>query len=139
DAKIPPERYTIRIPDRLPPLRMGRLRLEVALRQVIDNAVKFHPEHAPRVEITVEQPDDAHVRLTVADDGPGIPSDELPRIWLPFYQVDSLHTGQVPGLGLGLPLTAHHVWSVGGDVGIESKLGQGTRVWLDIPVADGPA
>ncbi len=135
EAGIEPERYRVEIPLDLPPLRLGRLRMEVVLRQLIDNAVKFHPERSPRVEI-VAQPRDAEVvRLSVTDDGSGIPPEEQDRVWQPFYQVDSQGTGQVPGLGLGLPLVASYVWSVGGDVGIESKLGEGTCVWLDIPVA----
>jgi K+-sensing histidine kinase KdpD len=54
------------------------------------------------------------VRLWVADDGRYLPQEQLSTIWLPYYQSDRYMTGEVPGIGLGLPLVATRVWNVGG-------------------------
>ena len=67
--------------------------------------------------------------IEVADTGPGIPPDELRRIFEPFY---SKRTG---GTGLGLPIARRIVVAHGGRIDVESVVGEGTRVLIRLPVA----
>jgi two-component system, sensor histidine kinase and response regulator len=74
------------------------------------------------------------VRTVVEDAGPGIPPDELPKIFEKFYQVDPDQTGQVPGFGLGLYYAREFVHQHGGNISIESTLGRGTTVTISLPI-----
>lgn len=77
-------------------------------------------------------PDRATIRITVADDGPGIPSDHLARIFEPFFTTKP--AGQ--GTGLGLPIAKGIVAEHGGAIEVESEPGRGTTFVLTLPVSD---
>ncbi len=87
--------------------------MELLLLEILENSWKFHPQHAPHVEVKVIRRGE-RVILRVADDGVTLSPQQLARMWLPYYQAEKHVTGQVPGLGLGLSLVATQVWSVGG-------------------------
>ncbi len=72
---------------------------------------------------------DGSVRVVVEDDGPGLPAEEIARIFTPFY------TTKTRGMGLGLPLAKRIVERFGGDIGVSSEPGRGTRVELTLPAA----
>lgn len=74
-------------------------------------------------------PGDGAVRVAVEDDGPGLPAEELARIFTPFY------TTKARGMGLGLPLAKRIVERFGGEIGVRSEPGRGTRVELTLPAA----
>lgn len=94
-------------------LVLSRHALEIILWEILENAKKFHPEHAPSVEIQVaSRGDGIHVR--VADDGRTVSPEVLDKVWLPYFQAERYFTGQVPGMGLGLSTVATLVWGVGG-------------------------
>ena len=71
--------------------------------------------------------------LTVTDQGRGIPQDELPRLTQPFYRVDKARSRKLGGAGLGLALCRLVAQAHGGQLRIESVLGQGTMVSLSLP------
>jgi DNA-binding response OmpR family regulator len=101
----------LRDPEVLIPLACNSL--ELMLWELCENAQKFHPDHAPTLTVDVATVP-AGVQLRVQDDGRHLPSDELERIWAPYYQVEGLFTGEVPGMGLGLAVVASLVWGIGG-------------------------
>ena len=108
-----------------------------AFRQVfdnlVDNAVKYTPEGGSvRVECAVEP---GWVEVAVADTGIGIPRDDLPRIFERFYRVDKARSRDLGGTGLGLSIVKHVVGSLGGQVAVESRLGEGTRFRVRLPRA----
>jgi two-component system phosphate regulon sensor histidine kinase PhoR len=92
---------------------------------LVDNGVKYTPEGG---SVTVRtRPDDTeHVVIEVTDTGGGIAPAHLPRIFERFYRVDAGRSREVGGTGLGLAIVKHFVQRMGGEVGVESKLGKGT-------------
>ncbi len=109
-----------------------RIRLEQALVNLLDNAVKFNrPEGEVRVE-AARNPE-GRVRITVADDGIGIPSQDLPRIFERFYRVDKARSREVGGTGLGLSIVKHVIERMGGAVTVDSQLGKGSTFTVTLP------
>jgi two-component system, OmpR family, phosphate regulon sensor histidine kinase PhoR len=101
-----------------------------AIRQVLtnllDNAIRYVPEGG-QVSVIARR-DGAQVELAVADNGTGIPSEHLPRIFERFYRVDPARSREEGGTGLGLAIVKHLVEAHGGRVIAESTLGQGTTI-----------
>jgi PAS domain S-box-containing protein len=106
-------------------------RLEQVVSNVLDNAIKFTPAGG-RVTVTTRH-QDGQVRVVVADEGPGIPAEFLPRVFSPFEQVDSSATRQHGGMGLGLSLARLLVERHGGSIELDSAPGRGTTVTIVLP------
>lgn len=103
---------------------------------LLENAVKFSlPGGNVSVSITGN---DADVLLTVSDTGPGIPRDDLPRVFERFYRGDASRTSEVPGVGLGLAICRGIVQAYGGSISIDSKPGAGTTVTVRLSRAFEP-
>ncbi len=107
-----------------------RLQLERVLANLLDNALKYSPPET-QVEISLFNQDDTVV-FEVQDQGPGIPPEDLPHIFEPFYRV-SREAKIAPGTGLGLAIVKNVVEAHGGTVNVESTLGQGTKFILIFP------
>jgi two-component system phosphate regulon sensor histidine kinase PhoR len=75
------------------------------------------------------------VRITVADTGIGIPSQDLPRIFERFYRVDKGRSRAQGGTGLGLSIVKHAAEQMQGSVAVESELGKGSQFTVNIPAA----
>lgn len=117
----------------LPPLVLSPEAMELVVWELLENAKKFHPQRDPRVSIEVA-PTEEGVRFKVADDGISLAPDQLRRIWLPYYQAERYFTGQVPGMGLGLPTIASLLWGVGGSIDAYNRLpGPGLVVDFSVP------
>lgn len=111
------------------------LRLEQVFVNLLDNAVKFN---RPNGEVTVEAASqDGQVRITIADSGIGIPSEDLPRIFERFYRVDKARSRELGGTGLGLSIVKHVTEQMGGTVTVDSRLGEGSRFTLVVPRSKG--
>lgn len=118
---------------------------QAALTQVISNlignALKFVPRNrTPRVRIRCEDRGD-RVRLVVQDNGLGVPPDQREKI---FGVFERLHGVEYPGTGIGLSIVKKAVERMGGSVGVESEVGQGSEFWVElvraeVPVAIGQA
>lgn len=124
-------------------------RLEQALLNLVDNAIKYTPRGG-HVTVTARrlegseivgpppQPESAIVEVAVSDTGIGVPEQDLPRLTERFYCVDKARSRDLGGTGLGLAIVKHIVQAHGGWMRIESKLNQGTTVRLCIPAAEEP-
>ena len=113
-------------------LRGDPTRLRQALLNLVGNAIKF-TEHGTvklRAELLDEQGDAAVVRLSVQDTGIGIASDSIPRLFQEFEQADGSITRKFGGTGLGLAITKRLAALMGGECGVESQLGCGSRFWF---------
>jgi two-component system phosphate regulon sensor histidine kinase PhoR len=107
------------------------LRLEQALSNLLDNAVKFNrTDGEVRLETLVE---DGWAIVTVADTGMGIASQDLPRIFERFYRADKARSRETGGTGLGLAIVRHAVEQMGGEVSVESEFGRGSRFTIRLP------
>jgi signal transduction histidine kinase len=105
--------------------------LFLAIYNLLDNALKFSK---PGDTVEVRAFDDrAFVVVEVADTGPGIPDEELPRVWEELYRGQGARG--VPGSGLGLALTRTILERHCGQVELRSRAGQGTVVTMRLPVA----
>ncbi len=112
---------------------MGDKRLFVeALKNLLDNAVKFNSKPAPLVILRTEAEGD-WAAITLGDDGPGIPPEEHERVFSRFHQVEKDFTGQQEGMGLGLAFVRKVAILHGGNAVLRSKLGTGTEVTMTVP------
>lgn len=105
--------------------------LDHVVQNLVDNALKYGG--AP-IEISAERVG-ARVRLSIADRGPGIPADQQARIFERFYRLDAGRSRDKGGSGLGLAIVKSQVQALGGEVRVESKLGEGTRFLVDFDAA----
>jgi len=105
-------------------VQADRRALEHVFGNLIDNALKYCPDGA---SVRVSAADDnGLVRVAVADTGPGISAEHLPRVFERFYRVDAGRSRELGGTGLGLSIVKHLVEAMGGAVSVESRVGSGS-------------
>jgi two-component system, OmpR family, phosphate regulon sensor histidine kinase PhoR len=114
-------------------LRADVRELTLAVSNLVDNAIKYGKEGG-RVTVSGRIEGDVCL-LEVADDGPGISPEHLPRIFERFYRVDKGRSRELGGTGLGLSISKHIVELHGGILRVESRIGVGTRFVIRIPAA----
>jgi len=115
---------------------ISRRAMELILWELLQNAKKFHPQGLPAVEVKVSETTGG-VRLQVRDDGLTLSPEQLLKLWTPYYQAESGFSGQVPGMGLGLPMVAALVWRVGGTCMAHNRQGEpGIVVELNLPLEE---
>ena len=112
-------------------VQADRQRLRQVLLNLLANAIKYNHEGGT-VMLTCEPRPDNHLRINVSDKGPGIPADMLGRIFSPFDRLGAEKNG-VEGTGLGLALSKQLIEAMGGAIGVESRIGQGSVFWLELP------
>ena len=108
--------------------------LITAIRNLVDNAVRYSPENT-RVGVGLRERD-GMAQITVTDQGPGIPDAEQDRIFERFYRVDTARSRQTGGTGLGLSIVKHVMAQHGGEVSVWSQPGRGSTFTLVIPQAE---
>ncbi|MBW2333050.1 MAG: HAMP domain-containing protein [Deltaproteobacteria bacterium] len=113
------------IPSDLPMVLADEEGIETVLKNLLDNAVKYTPKRG-EINITSTDKDD-YIEIAVVDNGIGIPSRDLPRIFERFYCVDKARSRELGGTGLGLSIVKHIIEAHGGTVGVESEVGEGSR------------
>ncbi|MFS8036841.1 response regulator [Xanthobacter sp. AM11] len=113
-------------------------KLEQILTNLIGNALKFTVQG--RVSVVFSTADEGRtLKAAVTDSGIGIPEDKLDAVFEAFEQVDASTRRQFGGTGLGLAITQRLANLLGGEVTVDSKLGQGSTFTLSIPVGEPPA
>ncbi|GEM_PF-1269695 len=113
-----------------------RPRLRQILLNLLSNAIKYGQDGGS-AEIACNQIPDGWHRITVRDSGRGIAAEALPRLFKPFERMESAYDG-IDGIGLGLALAKKLAEAMGGTIGVESALGQGSTFWVEFPLADSP-
>lgn len=111
-------------------------RLRQILVNLLTNAEKFTDcgEIVLGVNVVQRDDDQATLRFSVRDTGIGIPPDRLNRLFQQFSQVDSSTTRKYGGTGLGLAICKHLVNAMGGSIGVDSQVGEGTTFWFTLPL-----
>jgi two-component system sensor histidine kinase CpxA len=106
------------------------------LRRVVSNILRNARLHAPdsNIEITASRKGD-RVVLTIADQGPGVPTESLPRLFDPFYRVDTSRDRQTGGTGLGLAIVKTCMDTCGGTVTVNNREPHGLIFELELPRA----
>jgi signal transduction histidine kinase len=112
--------------------------LEPVLRELFENASRFHPSGSPAIEVTLSPDASAGMwTLRITDDGIWLPEDKLERLGTPFYQVEEGFTGEMTGSGLGLAGLVHGVRRIGGEVSFANRPDRpGFQVALRFRVAE---
>jgi len=120
---------TTRHADDLPLLEVDPDHIKRAVLNLVDNAVEaIGDSGVVRVE-TVHVPETGHARIIVADNGPGISSEDRERLFLPYFST------KVSGMGLGLPIVHEIVTEHGGTIRVEDNEPTGTRFVIEVPVS----
>ena len=102
---------------------------------LLDNAVKYRREEVPlRLEVSTRDIAGGRVEITVADNGIGIRKDNLKKIFDKFYRVSTGNRHDVKGFGLGLAYVHKMVNELGGEITVESELGEGTKFKIILPL-----
>lgn len=119
----------------LPAVRGDRAQLSQLLHNLISNALKYGAAETP-VTVTASASGDDMAIVTVTDRGEGIPPEHLPRLTERFYRVDSSRSRAMGGTGLGLAIVKHIVQRHRGVLHIDSVVGRGTTVRVDLPLME---
>jgi two-component system nitrogen regulation sensor histidine kinase NtrY len=119
--------------DDVPVLDVDPDHIKRAVLNLVDNAVEAMASGGTVTLETEYVPDAARVRLTVADTGPGIPSEDRDKLFLPYFST------KVTGMGLGLPIVSEIVNEHGGTIRVEDNQPSGTRFVVEVPVTRAPA
>jgi signal transduction histidine kinase len=106
-------------------------RLTQVLLNLVGNAIKFTDAGEVRISVSVAK---SHFTVSVTDTGPGIPQDQLTRVFDQFHQVDGSNTKAKGGTGLGLAITKQIVEMHGGRIWVESTLGKGATFQMQLPI-----
>jgi signal transduction histidine kinase len=123
------------LPKDLPPVYADAERVHQVLFNLLDNAVRFTP---PGGRVTVHaSTKNGSVDVAVADTGPGIASEHLPRVFERFYRVDPGRSRDEGGTGIGLAIARSVVEAHGGRIWAESQPGKGSVFTFELPVDDG--
>ncbi|HEY3732304.1 MAG TPA: ATP-binding protein [Streptosporangiaceae bacterium] len=112
--------------------------LVTALRNLLENAVDYSPEHT-RVLLSTKRAGEDTVEISVADQGIGIPERDRERIFERFYRVDPARSRATGGTGLGLAIVKHVTVAHGGNVTVWSKEGAGSTFTLRLPLRSAQA
>lgn len=107
-------------------------RVEQVLLNLLSNAVKFTEQGGISVRCVREG---GNYKVTVADTGIGIKSDDVERLFKPFHQIDNGLSRRYEGTGLGLSICRRLAKLMGGEVGVASELGAGSTFWFTVPAA----
>jgi len=119
------------LPGDWPKVIVDRRRIAFALNALLENAIKFTPTGG-QITLSGEISEEKFM-LTIADNGPGIPPEELGKIFEKFYQIDPHHTGQIRGFGLGLFYARQFIRDHSGTITLNSTPGNGTVVTINLP------
>jgi signal transduction histidine kinase len=109
-------------------IESDREKLMEIIDNLMQNAVKFTTEG--QITLGYDLVEDDRVRIWVRDTGKGIAEADHERIFDRFIKLDEY----IPGTGLGLSVAKSHVQSLGGTIGVDSKLGEGSTFWIEMPL-----
>ncbi len=117
----------------LPKITADRARIEQVILNILSNAIKYKPDGG-QIDIKLTQAPKGFVRIEIADNGIGIPSEDVGHLFERFYRVEKSRTSDAGGTGLGLAIAKELVEAHGGQISVKSDLGEGTVVTIELPI-----
>ncbi len=132
ELRVRKHKFTLEFAPSFPVVEADVRCIEQALRNLVQNAIKYSPEGG---EIIIAgEVKEGKVLVSVSDEGIGISPEHQDKVFERFYRVDSSLTHGTPGSGLGLFITKGHVEAHGGEVWLESTVGKGSRFYFSLPL-----
>ncbi len=129
-------RFDFNAPADLPLVQADADRARQVLHNLLGNALRHTPEGG-QVSLSIARAQSKgsnFLRISISDTGPGIPPDVLSRVFDRFWRADKSRSREGGGTGLGLAIARQLVQAHGGQIGVESTVGQGSRFWFTLPV-----
>lgn len=124
-------------PGSIMPVWADKEMLALAISNLLNNAINYAPEGSLHLRTTLQDSD--FIILDIEDNGMGIESDDLPRVFDSFFRADTARGSNTGGTGLGLPIAKKIIEAHRGQIHITSTPGQGTKVRVVLPAAQEPA
>ncbi len=116
-------------------IALSQRAVDLILREILKNAVKFHPAHSPSMAINISWAGNQKITIQIGDDGLNLSPEQFMHIWSPYYQGERYFTGRIDGVGLGLAMVAGLIYEVGGTCNAHNQpQGTGIVIELTIPV-----
>ena len=117
-------------------ITLAPLQFETVLRELFENARKFHPQRQPWLRLIATWGRGRRtLRVALRDDGVSLAADQLAQVWMPYYQSEKRTTGEVEGMGLGLSVVKSIVLSKSGNIRLANNAdGPGVEVTLELPL-----
>ncbi len=112
-------------------VRADRVRLKQVLLNLLSNAVKYNNEGGV-IHLSVFPGGVDRLRIAIADTGAGIPPERMPELFQPFSRLNA-ERSTIEGTGIGLTITRLLVELMGGEVGVDSRVGSGSTFWIELP------
>lgn len=110
-------------------------RIKQVLLNLLSNAVKYN-QAGGEVNLNCAESDNNYLRITVSDTGPGIEATRLEELFQPFNRLGA-EGSNIEGTGIGLVITRQLMELMGGSLGVDSVVGEGSRFWVDLPLYSG--
>ena len=130
-------KIVIDIPPDLVQVEADPERIKQVFINLLDNAIKFTPQNG---NICIRaKAKGKYIQVEISDTGIGIPQEHQKRIFERFYRVDKARSRNLGGTGLGLSIVKHIIYAHGGEVGVESEPGKGSKFFFTLPKDKDPS
>lgn len=113
-----------------------RHRIQQVLLNLLSNAIKYN-RLGGTVALSAEPAGPTSMRIAVTDTGPGIPKEQLGRLFVPFERLGAERSA-IEGTGIGLALSRQLAEAMGGSLGFETEVGRGSTFFVELPIVEGP-
>ncbi len=133
-SKVQSDRHEIVVeadPD-LPEMLLDKEKMKEVMVNLVSNAIKYSPKGG-KVWVRLRR-EEGNLRIEIEDQGIGIPREHQPKIFEAFYRVDTSHTAEIPGTGLGLVIVKAIVEHHQGKITFQSDVGKGTTFTVVLPI-----